>query len=190
MPCGSLTLLQTTNISCGLIGRYHIPWSRRETPYSLTHGRSERCPCRIWWVAWNSFEAFFANASVYSLTACDECILRFPPPSSSISLSLTNCTNNDIVRRVWSDYVTYVCVIRFIFSWSPSSTDWIQVFESVLHISDSMLIHQQKSDWKSDLPLFSYDFWKCTCVDSSSEYIGLPNCAPYWVWSCWSNLKL
>ena len=52
-------------------------------------------------------------------------------------------------------------------------------------IIKSMMKHQQKPDWKSDLPWFSYDDQKCMFVDSLTEYIGPPNCVHYLVWSSW-----
>ena len=39
--------------------------------------------------------------------------------------------------------------------------------------------HQQKSDWKSNLPLFSYGYQKCIFVDSSFEYKGFSNCVHF-----------
>ena len=44
--------------------------------------------------------------------------------------------------------------------------------------------HLQQSDWKSDLPLFSYGYRKSLFVD-----IGPPNCVHYWVKSSYDYLK-
>ena len=51
------------------------------------------------------------------------------------------------------------------------------------YVGKFMMKHMQKSDWKSGIPLFSYGYRKCTFVDFSAGYMGLPNCVHCWVWS-------
>jgi hypothetical protein len=45
---------------------------------------------------------------------------------------------------------------------------------SLCWIGKSMMKREQKSDWKSDLPCFSYGYWKCVSVDSLPESINCP----------------
>ena len=50
-------------------------------------------------------------------------------------------------------------------------------------MSNYAVKYEQKSDWKSDLSLFSYGSWKCMYEDFLIEYIGPSNCAHYWMWN-------
>ena len=53
----------------------------------------------------------------------------------------------------------YVSVVRFIFLWSPTFTNYIDATNFYDEVPP-------KLEWKLDISLFSYGYWKCMLVDS------------------------
>ena len=46
--------------------------------------------------------------------------------------------------------------------------------QNLCYISKSIMKHEQISYWKSHLPWFSDDYWKCMCVDFLLGYLSRP----------------
>ena len=94
------------------------------------------------------------------------------PITTSSYLPNLLVTSTHRTSKVWGCYL--VC-----FSCSLTST--IRFTQQILTccINRSMMKHQQKSDWKWDLPIFTCDYWKCMFVVSLTKYTTAPNCVYY-----------
>ena len=87
-------------------------------------------------------------------------------------------TKNIYIDDGWV-YKSYESITWFVFSYSPTSTDWVLHNKTHVALDNMQMKHQQNSDF----PLYSCSYQKCTFVDPCTEYIGPSNCVEYWVWN-------
>ena len=124
-------------------------------------------------LSWNPFtmwqiHKYFIYKEYNMMQSGEVVILLFQKQSPAIDGGMLNVLSEDWFCKVCGCQLVCCHVLQLLLIRFTS--------QNVCCKSKFTMKHEKKSDWRSDFPRFSYGYWKCICVDSSTESTCPPNC--------------